>query len=154
MNLTQWQTKPSWGEYEAQLLGRGFEPYWDPETEQRISGAGITCCRCGTTLTYIGMTDGKTEFGFLTGGRHLFQPSRMVPPCSMCPQRVPLRWARVRDVVGGCLRPRARDGIGSPGAGERPPSLQQLGSSMAYPRSPLPSSASSAGRRRRRVRWA
>ena len=29
MNLTQWQTKPSWGEYEAELLGRGFEPYWD-----------------------------------------------------------------------------------------------------------------------------
>jgi hypothetical protein len=29
MNLMQWQTKPSWGEYEAQLLERGFEPYWD-----------------------------------------------------------------------------------------------------------------------------
>jgi hypothetical protein len=36
MNLTQWQTKPSWGEYEAELLRQGFEPYWDPETEQRI----------------------------------------------------------------------------------------------------------------------
>jgi len=27
MNLTQWQTKPSWGEYEAELLRQGFEPY-------------------------------------------------------------------------------------------------------------------------------
>jgi hypothetical protein len=65
MNLTQWQTKPSWGEYEAQLLGRGFEPYWDPETEQRIRAAGITCCRCGATPAYVGMTDGNTELGFL-----------------------------------------------------------------------------------------
>ena len=65
MNLTQWQTKPSWGEYEAQLLKRSFEPYWDPETEQRITTAGITCCRCGGIPAYIGMTDGNTELGFL-----------------------------------------------------------------------------------------
>jgi hypothetical protein len=65
MNLMQWQTKPSWGEYEAELLRRGFEPYWDPETEQRISTARITCCRCGTTLTYVGMTNRTTELGFL-----------------------------------------------------------------------------------------
>src|SRR5438128_10545278 len=61
MNLMQWQTKPSWGEYEAELLRRGFEPYWDPETQQRISTVRITCCRCGTTLTYDGMTDGKPD---------------------------------------------------------------------------------------------
>ena len=65
MNLTQWQTKPSWGEYEAQLLRRGFEPYWDPEIEQRIRAAGITCCRCGAIPAYVGMTDGNTELGFL-----------------------------------------------------------------------------------------
>jgi len=65
MNLTQWQTKPAWSEYEAQLLGRGYEPTWDPDTERAVSSAKITCCRCGATPAYVGMTDGKTELGFL-----------------------------------------------------------------------------------------
>ena len=47
------------------MLGRSFEPYWDLQTEQRITTAGITCCRCGATPTYVGMTDGDTELGFL-----------------------------------------------------------------------------------------
>ena len=65
MNLTQWQTKPSWSDYEAQLLERGFEPCWDPETEERIRAAGITCCRCGSTPSYVGMTKQGIELGFV-----------------------------------------------------------------------------------------
>src|SRR6266851_8420549 len=58
MNLTQWQTKPAWSEYEAQLLDRGYEPTWDPETERAVCSARITCCRCRTSPVYVGMTDG------------------------------------------------------------------------------------------------
>jgi len=65
MNLTQWQTKPAWSEYEAQLLDRGYEPTWDPDTERAVRSAGITCCQCWTSPVYVGMTDGVTTLGFL-----------------------------------------------------------------------------------------
>ena len=68
MNLKQWQAKPVWEIYEASLMQRGWEPYFDPETERRLQEAAITCCRCGRVPPYVGMTDGSTRLGFVACG--------------------------------------------------------------------------------------
>jgi putative hemolysin len=66
MNLTQWQTKPGWPEYEAALLAKGFAPYWDEADAARLAKAGFTTCdQCGGPASYVGMTDGKTRLGFV-----------------------------------------------------------------------------------------
>jgi hypothetical protein len=44
MNLKGWQTKPVWEIYEASLMQRGWEPYWDPETEKRLHLSLTTPC--------------------------------------------------------------------------------------------------------------
>ena len=68
MDLKNWQTRPSWEQYEAELLDRGFQPYWNRDIEAKLSAAGITCCSCRSKASYVGMTDGKTELGFLACG--------------------------------------------------------------------------------------
>jgi hypothetical protein len=63
MELAEFRTKPSWEEHEEELLRRGFDPYWDPEIAAKIPI--ITCCSCGETPAYVGMTNADTSFGFL-----------------------------------------------------------------------------------------
>ena len=65
MDLQDQQVKPSWQDHEAELLRRGYQPYWDDETQSRIGQAGIACCSCGKTPSYVGMTDCTTALGFL-----------------------------------------------------------------------------------------
>ena len=66
MDVEEFRTKPSWEAYEATLLTRGFMPRF----EAGDSPLPITCCRCGTTSTYVVLTDGTTTLGFL-----------ICPPC-------------------------------------------------------------------------
>jgi hypothetical protein len=68
MDLHEFRTKPTWSVYEESLLRQGYDPYWDPELQAKITAAGITCCRCGRVPTYVGMTNATTALGFLTCG--------------------------------------------------------------------------------------
>ena len=63
MELAEFATKPTWEDYEASLLAKGYEPYFDPEIAARVPS--FTCCSCSMTPAYVGMTNGRTALGFL-----------------------------------------------------------------------------------------
>jgi hypothetical protein len=65
MELAEFSDKPSWDDYEAVLLAKGFDPYWDAELERKIASAGIRCCDCERMPSYVGMIKGTTALGFL-----------------------------------------------------------------------------------------
>jgi hypothetical protein len=68
VDLNGWQNRPCWEDYEAELLGRGFQPYFDEQLEDRVRAAGLLCAHCGAKPVFVGMTNGKVDLGFVACG--------------------------------------------------------------------------------------